>query len=431
MNKENKRNFNYLISASAFSNLADGIAGFAYPWLFSLITRDAQLIALITVFSTLPHLIFVLFAGVIADKFNRKKILIFSRIIQIILTGLFIFVIVINLDQIPKSVQIIEPEFQAKFFIITISYLLAFTFGILEVTRDNAAQSFLPQIVEKGFLSKANGRLFGVELVTNNFLGAPIAGLLIGMSLYTPFIADTVLLIISTFFIFKISGNFERPVDNKKSEKTLDLIKEGISWLKKQVLLKRLAIYTGLANFFGAMQFPIMVLFAQEILKLNSVQYAFLAYGAAIGGLLGSTLANKINEVFKESKTLIFAMFLFSLGMFLPYLTRNPFIVALAFATTSFGSIVWNVQAVSIRQSIIPDNLLGRVNSVYRLLALGLTPLGSLFGGTIVKYSEIYFDRVFSLRLPFLLAGIAMTFVFITSFKLLSQDLINSTKNKS
>jgi len=421
MDKENKRNFNYLISASAFSNLADGIAGFAYPWLFSLIT----------VFSTLPHLIFVLFAGVIADKFNRKKILIFSRIIQIILTGLFIFVIVINLDQIPKSVQIIEPEFQAKFFIITISYLLAFTFGILEVTRDNAAQSFLPQIVEKGFLSKANGRLFGVELVTNNFLGAPIAGLLIGMSLYTPFIADTVLLIISTFFIFKISGNFERPVDNKKSEKTLDLIKEGISWLKKQVLLKRLAIYTGLANFFGAMQFPIMVLFAQEILELNSVQYAFLAYGAAIGGLLGSTLANKINEVFKESKTLIFAMFLFSLGMFLPYLTRNPFIVALAFATTSFGSIVWNVQAVSIRQSIIPDNLLGRVNSVYRLLALGLTPLGSLFGGTIVKYSEIYFDRVFSLRLPFLLAGIAMTFVFITSFKLLSQDLINSTKNKS
>ena len=126
-----------------------------------------------------------------------------------------------------------------------------------------------------------------------------------------------------------------------------------------------------------------MVLFAQEILELNSVQYAFLAYGAAIGGLLGSTLANKINEVFKESKTLIFAMFLFSLGMFLPYLTRNPFIVALAFATTSFGSIVWNVQAVSIRQSIIPDNLLGRVNSVYRLLALGLTPLGSLFGGTI------------------------------------------------
>ena len=431
MNKEYKRNFNYLISASAFSNLADGIAGFAYPWLFSLITRDAQLIALITVFSTLPHLIFVLFAGVIADKFNRKKILIFTRIIQIILTGLFIFVIVINLDQIPKSVQIIEPEFQAKFFIITISYLLAFTFGILEVTRDNAAQSFLPQIVEKDFLSKANGRLFGVELVTNNFLGAPIAGLLIGMSLYTPFIADTVLLIISTFFIFKISGNFERPVNNKKSEKTLDLIKEGISWLKKQVLLKRLAIYTGLANFFGAMQFPIMVLFAQEILELNSVQYAFLAYGAAIGGLLGSTLANKINEVFKESKTLIFAMFLFSLGMFLPYLTRNPFIVALAFATTSFGSIVWNVQAVSIRQSIIPDNLLGRVNSVYRLLALGLTPLGSLFGGTIVKYSEIYFDRVFSLRLPFLLAGIAMTFVFITSFKLLSQDLINSTKNKS
>ena len=302
---------------------------------------------------------------------------------------------------------------------------------MIEIQVQLLAQSFLPQIVEKDFLPKANGRLFGVELVANNFLGAPIAGLLIGISLYTPFIADTVLLIISAFFIFSISGNFSRDDHSTQNEKTIDLIKEGVAWLKKQVLLKRLAIYTGLANFFGAMQYPIMVLFAQEILNLNSVQYAFLAYGAAIGGLIGSTLSNKINNFLQESKTLILAMFLFSLGMFLPFVTTNPFIVALAFATTSFGSVMWNVQAVSIRQSIIPDNLLGRVNSVYRLLALGLTPLGAFFGGTVVKYSEIYFDRMFSLRLPFLLAGVAMTLVFITSFKLLSQDLINSTKKNS
>ena len=128
------------------------------------------------------------------------------------------------------------------------------------------------------------------------------------------------------------------------------------------------------------MQFPIMVLFAQEILELNSVQYVFLAYGAAIGGLLGSTLANKINEVLKESKISDFGNVSLFIRMFLPYLTRNSFIVALAFATTSFGSIVWNVQRYQSDKSIIPENLLGRVNSVYRLLALGLTPLGSLFG---------------------------------------------------
>ena len=431
MNRESKSNFNFLLSASGFSNLADGIAGFAYPWLFSLITRDPQLISLIVVFSTLPHLMFVLFAGVIADKYNRQSILVFTRVIQILLTGIYIVIIYINLEFIPKSVQLTEPEFKSKFFIITISYILALIFGVLEVTRDNAAQSFLPQIVEKENLQKANGRLFGIELITNNFLGAPIAGFLIGISLITPFIADTILLVFSSFFIFKIKGNFKRENNSNSGQKTIPMIKDGITWLNSQSLLKRLAIYTGLANFLGAMQYPIMILFAQEILNLNSVQYGFLAYGAALGGVLGSYFAEKINNKLKESKTLLIGMMLFSIGMYLPYITKNAILVASAFALTSFGSIIWNVQAVSIRQSIIPDNLLGRVNSVYRLLALGLTPIGALVGGTLVKLTELNLSREFALRLPFLIAGICMLFIFLTAFKLLSQNLIDNTKNNT
>jgi len=209
------------------------------------------------------------------------------------------------------------------------------------------------------------------------------------------------------------------------------MIKDGITWLNSQSLLKRLAIYTGLANFLGAMQYPIMVLFAQEILNLNSVQYGFLAYGAALGGVLGSYFAEKINNKLKESKTLLIGMMLFSIGMYLPYITKNAILVASAFALTSFGSIIWNVQAVSIRQSIIPDNLLGRVNSVYRLLALGLTPIGALVGGTLVKLTELNLSREFALRLPFLIAGICMLFIFLTAFKLLSQNLIDNTKNNT
>ncbi len=423
------KNFKYLVGASAFSNLADGIAGFAYPWLFSLITRDAQLISLVVFFSTLPHLIFILFAGVIADKYNRKTILLTTRIIQLVFALIYIIVIYLNLDNIPKSVQLIEPNFPSKFMLISVTYLIAFLFGLLEVTRDNAAQSFLPQIVGKELLPKANGRLYSVELVTNNFLGAPLAGLLISLSLITPFIVDLILLSISTLLIFKIKGNFERTQITDSSQNVLPMIREGISWLKSQVLLKRLAIYTGLANFLGAMQFPIMVLFAQEIMGLNSVQYAFLAYGSAIGGLLGSYFAEKINKRIKESKTLILATFLSAIGMFTPFLTSNPFLVGLAFAITSFSAVIWNVQAVSIRQSIIPDKILGRVNSVYRLLALGLTPIGALFGGSLVKYSTFFLERTFALRIPFLIGGTLLFIIFLSTFKMLSQELIDSTKN--
>ena len=431
MKKESNNNFNLLLTASTFSNLADGIAGFAYPWLFSLLTRDPLLISIVSVLVNLPRLIFVLYAGVIADKFNRQKILIFTRLGQVFLTSIFIVLIYLNLDNIPKEVQFNEPQFESKFLIISAAYLLAFMFGLLEVTRDNAAQAFLPQIVSKDNLPKANGRLFGIEIVTNNFLGTPVGGFLIGLSLITPFIFDTLLMLVSVFFITGIKGKFERPEDINKNQNTSEMIKEGVEWLKNNTLLKRLAIYTGIANFFGSMQFPIMILFAQELIGLNAIQYSFLAYGAAIGGLVGSQVANKINAKLEESKTLLISVALFGIGMFAPYVTTNPFIVAGSFGLSSFGSVLWNVQAVSIRQALIPDNLLGRVNSVYRLLALGLNPIGAIFGGAIVKILDNSFSREFALRFPFLLGGIFMLILFLSAPRLLSQKLINETKNNT
>ena len=431
MKKESHKNFNLLLTASTFSNLADGIAGFAYPWLFSLLTRDPLLISIVSVLVNLPRLIFVLYAGVIADKFNRQKILIYTRLGQVFLTSIFIVLIYLNLDNIPKEVQFNEPQFDSKFLIISAAYLLAFMFGLLEVTRDNAAQAFLPQIVSKDNLPKANGRLFGIEIVTNNFLGTPVGGFLIGLSLITPFIFDTLLMLVSVFFITGIKGKFERPEDINKDQNTSEMIKEGVEWLKNNTLLKRLAIYTGIANFFGSMQFPIMILFAQELIGLNAIQYSFLAYGAAIGGLVGSQVANKINAKLEESKTLLISVALFGIGMFAPYVTSNPFIVAWSFGLSSFGSVLWNVQAVSIRQALIPDNLLGRVNSVYRLLALGLNPIGAIFGGAIVKILDNSFSREFALRFPFLLGGIFMLILFLSAPRLLSQKLINETKNNT
>jgi len=431
MKKESHKNFNLLLTASTFSNLADGIAGFAYPWLFSLLTRDPLLISIVSVLVNLPRLIFVLYAGVIADKFNRQKILIYTRLGQVFLTSIFIVLIYLNLGNIPKEVQFNEPQFESKFLIISAAYLLAFMFGLLEVTRDNAAQAFLPQIVSKDSLPKANGRLFGIEIVTNNFLGTPVGGFLIGLSLITPFIFDTLLMLVSVFFITGIKGKFERPEDINKDQNTSEMIKEGVEWLKNNTLLKRLAIYTGIANFFGSMQFPIMILFAQELIGLNAIQYSFLAYGAAIGGLVGSQVANKINAKLEESKTLLISVALFGIGMFAPYVTTNPFIVAGSFGLSSFGSVLWNVQAVSIRQALIPDNLLGRVNSVYRLLALGLNPIGAIFGGAIVKILDNSFSREFALRFPFLLGGIFMLILFLSAPRLLSQKLINETKNNT
>jgi MFS family permease len=111
--------------------------------------------------------------------------------------------------------------------------------------------------------------------------------------------------------------------------------------------------------------------------------------------LVGSLLAEKINKRIGESKTLLISIALFGIGGFVPFITSNPFVVAAAFGVTSFGSVLWNVQAVSIRQALIPDKLMGRVNSVYRLLALGLTPSRCLIWWFCSKNNgKFFFQRI-------------------------------------
>ena len=149
---------------------------------------------------------------------------------------------------------------------------------------------------EKENLQKANGRLFGIELITNNFLGAPIAGFLIGISLITPFIADTLLLIFSSFFIFKIKGNFKRENNSNSGQKTIPMIKDGITWLKSQSLLKRLAIYTGLANFLGACH--ALELFLVHISVLVHVEDPECCFGHIVPLLI--TLVGHSGKLFKK-----------------------------------------------------------------------------------------------------------------------------------
>ncbi len=132
---------------------------------------------------------------------------------------------------------------------------------------------------------------------------------------------------------------------NEKTEPAPKLYRSGLVVAGLTMISRVLGMARDIciANFFGSMQFPIMILFAQELIGLNAIQYSFLAYGAAIGGLVGSQVANKINAKLEESKTLLISVALFGIGMFAPYLTTNPFIVAGSFGLSSFGSVLWNV----------------------------------------------------------------------------------------
>ena len=164
------RNYRLLFSASAVSNLGDGISALAFPWLASLLTRDPVLIAAVAAAGKLPWLLFTAPAGVITDRADRQRLMVLSDILRMVLTCGVIALIF--------AVPDLAPSDDNQLYVWGLA-ALAFALGMAEVLRDNAAQTALPSLAEGRELKEANGQIWSVEQTMGAFVGPPLAGILI------------------------------------------------------------------------------------------------------------------------------------------------------------------------------------------------------------------------------------------------------------
>jgi MFS family permease len=413
-------NYWKLWSASVVSNLGDGVAAIAYPWLASAVTRDPLLIALIAVAQRLPWLIFTLPAGVITDRLDRKKIMTSTAIFRTVLTAGVAAVVVLAADSLPDPGDIVGSVEVATNVPVYLTLVLAsLAFGFAEVLFDNSAQTILPAIVEPEGLERANGRLWGAEMVMNSFVGPPLGSLLIGVAFALPFFFDMGTFAISAVFIFAIAGTFsaggvDGPAPQAERAGFVAEIKEGVSWLWKHPLLRPMAIILGLMNGLGAVTMATFILFAQEVLVIDATTFAFLGMAGAVGGVIGSLAAPRIAEKLGSGPSLYITLIGGSLTTILIGLASNWIFVAFMFASFTVMAVLWNVITVSLRQTIIPDELLGRVNSVYRFFAWGMMPIGLGVGGLMVAVADAAgLDRVMALRIPYFFSGAVLFLVFL------------------
>ena len=411
-------NYRKLFSASMCSNLGDGLMSVAVVWLASSLTRDATLIALVAVMTRLPWLLVALPAGVIADRYDRRHLVAGMDVARFVVVAVFAGVIALNQDGLPTPEELASgaesaPENSAV--LLGVLYLTALVLGSAEVVRDNSAQTLMPSIVLKSQLEKANGRLWGAETVLNNFVGPPLAGFLIATAIALPFFINAGLLALAAVLVFAMAGTFT-PTSRTASGRIAwrAEIGEGVRWLWNHRLLRSLAILLGLMSLLSTMGAVIFVLFAQEVLGLfEGWQFGLVTTGVAVGAVAGSVLAHRINERLSPGTSLFVSMIGMGVSAGLVGLVSSAPIVWALSAVLGFMGLLWSVIAVSLRQRIIPDHLLGRVNSVYRLFGWGMGALGPLLGGLIVKVGEPLFGREWALRTPFLVTGIASLLLLI------------------
>lgn len=421
-----------LWSASAISNLGDGIAAVAYPWLASSVTRSPLLIALIGFASRAPWLIFTLFAGVLSDRFNRKKILIAMDLFRGALTVGVAIAVTLSASRLPDLSALNEiSSLNTDWLLYSILLIASIFFGMAEVLRDNTAQTFMPLVVEKEKLEKANGRLWSAESLTNTFIGPPIGSFLVAIAIFLPFWIDAASFFIAAAVIASISGSFA-PANEGKSEKInfKAEIKVGFAWLWNHQLFRTLAIVLGCMNFTGALIGATFILFAQEVLHTSVQVFAILGTAGAIGGLLGSTFGPRLSEKLGSGPALRLALIsapLFNLAI---AFTSSWQLLWVLTVFEMFIAVLWNLITVSLRQSTIPTELFGRVNSVYRFFAWGSIPLGVLAGGVIVKVATEFISRESALRLNYLVGAAIGLLIFLSASHLLTTAKIEAVKGE-
>lgn len=402
------RDYRLLFTASTVSNLGDGIAMVAYPWLASAVTRNPLLIAFVAVVQRVPWLVFTLPAGVITDRHDRQRLMVLMNGARAVLTLLVALVVLGRSGSLPGPDALSDPATAITtdvglYLVVIVATLLL---GMAEVLYDNTAQTFMPAIVPTDDLEKANGRLWGAEQVANAFAGPPLGAVLVAVAFSMPFFVDAATFAVSAALITLIArpAPAHRPVADRRPWR--EEAREGFDWLWHHDLLRPLAITLGLLNALGMMSYGIFVLFAQEVLDTTATEFAVLMTGGAVGGVIGGWAASAISRRLGPGPSLIVTLLGGGAVSVVTGLMNRWPLVWLLTAVFMLLAVLWNVITVSLRQAIIPDHLLGRVNSVYRFFGWGMMPIGTLLGGLVVVVADTAVSREMALRMPFFVAGL-------------------------
>jgi predicted MFS family arabinose efflux permease len=395
------KDFDKLSLAAGISNIGDGVFGAAFPLLVASITRDPVLVAGATLASRLPWLLFALISGALVDRMDRKRVMVITNVLRTVGVGLL-------------SISVATDQVNLTFI-----YFIAFGLGLSETFFDTSAEALTPRTVRESQLAAANGRLQGLEWAGSAFVGPPLGAYMFAAIAAAPFFFDAASFALAALFIALIPGTFRSERIEVTSIRAD--IADGLRWLWNQTVVRTLAIMAGITNLFGTGIVAIFVLYAQDILGVSETGYGILLASLGVGGLAGAVLIPRVVATIGSGST-IRASLIAQIFVLLAFtLISNALVAGLLMALYGFTITAWNVVAVTLRQSLTPDEKRGRVAGASRLLAWGSQPLGALLGGIAAA--------AFGLRSPFWIASVAFAIATLSVWNIISNQSIEEARN--
>lgn len=356
--------FRWLLGSSWVSNLGDGIALATGPLLIASKTGDPFLVALAVLLQRLPWVLFGLGAGVAADRFDRRRIM--------------VAVLLARSGVLVALTTLIAADHAAVGVVLGAMFLL----GTAETFADTTAATLLPMVVAKEDLPIGNARIMAGTITFNQLAGPAVGAALFAFSEVGAFGMQAACAVGAA----ALAGRVALPshgVEKEARRRVVHEMAEGFRWLWHHAAVRTLAITIVMFNVTWGAAWSVLVLYADERLNSGEIGFGLLTTAAAAGGLVVTGGYGWLTARVGLGNLMRAGLIIETLThLALALVTSMPAALAIMFV---FGAhaFVWGTTSTSIRQRVVPAELQGRVSSVYLLGVQGGIVLGSVVGGAI------------------------------------------------
>ena len=356
--------FRWLVGSSWVTNLGDGMLMAAGPLLVASQTREPFLVAAAMIALQAPWLLVGLFAGALADRLDRRRVMIVANGVRgLVLAGLCTVIATGHVN-------------------IGIVLVAMLALGTAETFVDATAGTLTPMLVEKRDLGIANSRLMAGMITGNQLVGPAVGALLFTVGMVWPFAATVLCIAVGVVLVSRIGtppGAVRASVDTHIRQDIAD----GVRWLMGNPPVRTLAVIIVVFNITWAAPWSVLVLWALERVGIDEAGFGLLITASALGGLLATVSYGRLEKrvpLATLMRTVLLAEVLFHLAMALTTSPWTAYPLMFFFGAYAF---IWGTLSHAVRQRAVPTELQGRVGSVYMICVMGGMLIGSLIGGLI------------------------------------------------
>ncbi|HEV7196970.1 MAG TPA: MFS transporter [Pedococcus sp.] len=358
--------FRWLLASSWVSNVGDGIALAAGPLLVASQTHNPVLVGLAALLQRVPWLVFGLWAGALADRLDRRRVVIIADLLRTAVIAVLCVAILSH---------------QVSIALVLIAMAL---YGTAEVFADSSTGTLLPMLIDRADLGVGNARLQAGFLTANQLVGPPVGAFLFAAGMVWPFVVQVVCAALGVVLIARIATQRGGVRDHTTTHVRADIV-EGLRWIRSNAPVRTLAVVILVFNVTWGAGWSILVLYSLDHLHLGDVGFGLLTTAAALGGLAGTGGYGWL-ERHVALATLMRACLLLEVLTHLALALTSTGWVAMAIMVV-FGcyAFVWGALSQTVRQRAVPTEFQGRVGSVYGVgVFLGLV-VGQGLGGVIAQ----------------------------------------------